>query len=213
MVKLLFAPLVALHGTVAMMAAALILLVAGCRGEPVGAKVSFVETRVDETQSPLPFVIAFKNAGDAAVDVSGVSIAAMEGVVLPNGEVAKGAVGSIAAADCQVEMREGHPVEAPARGNGVACGFVRWKRPDEAAPAVAVAAVRFLVTLDNGASIETPPRIFLLSSAPEALEKYIEELSLNRETAREALRRVESLQGERTAPVEQLIDRLRILSR
>lgn len=212
MVTLHFLPLVTLHVKVTVMATALILLAPGCGGESVGAKVSYVETRVDETQSPLPFVIALNNDGDAAVDVVGVTIAGMEGGVLSNGDDQQGVVSSIAAADCQVEMRAGHPVEVAARGNGVACGFVRWNRPEEAPPAIAVAAARFLVTLDDGESIETPPRIFLLLSATGEFEKFTKELSLDRETAREALRRLESPPGERTARVEQLIERIRLLS-
>ena len=193
-------------------AGALILLVGGCRGEPVGAKVSFVETRVDETQRPLPFVIALRNSGDAAVDVAGVSLAAVEGFAFPSGGGAQAGETSISAADCQVEMREGHPVEVAARGDGVACGFVRWLRPTEATPAVGVAAITFLVTLDDGETVETPARIVLLSSPSAPVETFLEALSLDRDAALEALHRMEALEGDPTTAVGRLKARLKTLS-
>src|SRR5690349_1064934 len=103
-------------------AGALILLATGCQREPVEAKVSFVETRVDESQSPLPFVIALANSGNVATEVTGVSVDVVSGVALPEGEGADdGGFADIQARDCRVDMREGHPTDIPARGDGVAC--------------------------------------------------------------------------------------------
>jgi len=201
MVKLLFA-------------GSLILLVAGCRGEPGGAKVSFVETRVDESQSPLPFVIALANSGAAATDVDGISIEVIKSVVLPSSDkTADGdGLGVLKTDDCRIEMREGHPTAIPARGDGVACGFVTWDRLPESPPAVAAVSARFRVTLADGATIETPPRVFLLSSEAEAVSSTIDELTLDRDGAAKLLARVESLSGERTENFNRLIEQLRALA-
>ena len=194
---------------------ALILLVSGCRGEPGGAKVSFVETRVDETQSPLPFVIALANSGGAATDVDGVSIDVVESVVLPGtGKSADGdGLGIVKTSDCRIEMRDGHPVEIPARGDGVACGFVKWERPQEMPAAVAAVSARFRVRLADGVTIETPPRALLLSSEAGVVVSMIDELTLDRGTAAKLLARIEALPGERTENVDRLLKRLRTLAK
>lgn len=193
---------------------ALILLVSGCWGEPGGAKVSFVETRVDESQSPLPFVIALANSGDSATDVNGVAIDIGESVVLPSSDKpADGDVGVVKTDDCRIEMREGHPTVIPTRGEGVACGFVKWNRPEESPVAAAAVSARFRVTLANGETIETPAKVFLLSSETGRTERTIDGLSLDREQAATTLGRVESLKGERTPTVDRLIDRLGRLSK
>jgi hypothetical protein len=202
MVKLLFA-------------GSLILLVPGCGREPGGAKVSFVETRVDESQSPLPFVIALANSGGDATDVDGVSIDVVDGIVVshPNGNDDGGKPDTVTTGDCRIEMREGHPTEIAARGDGVACGFVNWDRPQEAPPAVAAVSARFRVKLADGATIETPPRVFLLSSATGMAKLALEELSLDRDEAVALLARVELLPGERTENVDRLVERLRALAK
>jgi hypothetical protein len=201
MVKLLFA-------------GALILLVSGCRGEPVGPSVAFVETRVDESQSPLPFVIALANSGDSATDVKGVAIDIGESVVLPTSDKpADGDAGVVKTDDCRIEMREGHPTVIPARGEGVACGFVKWNRPQESPVAAAAVSARFRVTLADGATIETPPRAFLLSSTTGMAKLALEELTLDRDEAVALLARVESLPGERTENVDRLLEKLRTLAK
>lgn len=202
MVKLLFA-------------GSLILLVAGCRGEPAGANVSFVETRVDESQSPLPFVIALANSGAAATDVDGVSIQVIESVVLPSSDkTADGdGLGVVKTDDCRIEMREGHPTAIPARGDGVACGFVTWERPPKSPPAVAAVSARFCVTLADGATIETPPRALLLTGDAGAVDTMLDELTLDRNGAAKLLARVESLSGERTENFSRLIEQLRVLAK
>ena len=194
---------------------ALILLVAGCRGEPGAAKVAFVETRVDESQSPLPFVIALANSGGAATDVDGISIDVIDGSVVsnPNENTDSGKPDSVPTGDFRIEMREGHPTEIAARGDGVACGFVNWARPQEAPPAVAAVSARFRVTLADGATIETPPRAFLLSSTTGIAKLALEELTLDRDEAVALLARVESLPGERTENVDRLVEKLRALAK
>jgi hypothetical protein len=198
MVKLLFA-------------GSLILLVAGCRGEPAGPNVLFVETRVDESQSPLPFVIALANSGDAATDVDGVSIDVVESVVLPNSDKPANGdeLGVVNAGDCRIEMREGHPTVIPARGDGVACGFVKWDRPQDSPVAVAAVSARFRVKLADGATIETPPRVLLLSSDAGEVGAMIDRLTLDRDEAAKLLARVAALPGERTENVEHLLEKLR----
>ena len=202
MVKLLFA-------------GSLILLVSGCRGEPAGTNVSFVEARVDETQSPLPFVIALANSGAAETDVDGVSIDVVDGMVVshPNGITDNGKPATVTTGDCRIEMREGHPTEIAARGDGVACGFVTWERPQEAPPAVAAVSARFRVKLADGATIETPPRVFFLSSTTGMAKLALEELTLDRDEAAALLARIESLPGERTDNVDRMIERLRTLAK
>jgi hypothetical protein len=194
---------------------ALILLVTGCQREPAGAKVSFMETRVDESQSPLPFVIALANSGDAATDVDGVGIDVVESVVLPGpGKSADGdGLGVVNTSDCRIEMRDGHPVEIPARGDGVACGFVKWEQPQDSPAAVAAVSARFRVTLADGATIETPPRALLLSSEAGVVGSMIDELTLDRDTAAALLARIEALPGERTENVDRLLQRLRTLAK
>jgi hypothetical protein len=194
---------------------ALILLVSGCRGEPGGAKVSFVETRVDESQSPLPFVIALANSGGAATNVESVGIDVVESVVLPGADKpADGdGLGVVNTGNCRIEMREGHPTAVPARGDGVACGFVKWDRPQESSAAVATVSARFRVALADGATIETPAKVFLLSSVASQAELAIDGLSLDPDQAAAILKRVESLPGERTPTVARLIDRLERLSK
>jgi hypothetical protein len=196
-------------------AGSLILLVAGCRGEPGGAKVSFVETRVDESQSPLPFVIALANAGGAATDVDGVSIDAVDGIVVWNSSgTADGNESSrVTTRDFRIEMREGHPTEIPARGEGVACGFVEWERPQESPVAAAVVSARFRVTLADGATIETPLRVFMLSTTTGMEKMALEELTLDRDEAVAQLARVEALPGERTENVDRLVEKLRTLAK
>ena len=202
MVKLLFA-------------GSLILLVAGCRGEAGGAKVSFVETRVDESQSPLPFVIALANSGAAATDVDGVSIVVLGGIVLPRSKAPadRDDLEVIATDACRVDMLAGHPTEIPARGDGVACGFVTWERSKEAPAAVAAVSARFRVTLADGATVETPPRALLLPSEAGAVGSTIEELTLDREEAAKLLARVEALPGERTENFDRLVEKLRALAK
>lgn len=194
---------------------ALILLASGCQREPAGAKVSFVETRVDETQAPLPFVIALANSGGAATDVDGVSIEVVESVVLPDADKAADGdgLGVVNTGDCRIEMREGHPTAVPARGDGVACGFVTWDRPQGSPAAVAAVSARFRVTLADGAAIVTPPRVLLLSSGEGGVGAMIDGLSLDRDEAAQLLARVEALPGERTATFERLLERLRMLAK
>jgi hypothetical protein len=202
MVKLLFA-------------GSLILLVAGCRGEPAGPNVSFVETRVDESQSPLPFVIALANRGGAATDVEGVGIDVVESVVLPGGDKPADGddLGVVKTSDCRIEMREGHPTVIPARGDGVACGFVKWDRPQGSPVAVAAVSARFRVKLADGATIETPPRVLLLSSDAGEVGAMIDGLTLDRDEAAKLLARVAALPGERTENVERLLEKLRALAK
>ena len=202
MVKLLFA-------------GSLILLVSGCRGEPAGTNVSFVEARVDETQSPLPFVIALANSGAAETDVDGVSIDVVDGIVVshPKENTDSGKPDSVTTGDFRIEMREGHPTEIAARGDGVACGFVNWDRPEEAPPAVTAVSARLRVKLADGATIETPPRVFLLSSTTGMAKLTLEELTLDRDEAVALLARVESLPGERTENVDRLVKKLRALAK
>lgn len=202
MVKLLFA-------------GSLILLVAGCRGEAGGPKVSFVETRVDESQSPLPFVIALANSGGAATDVDGISIKVVGGIILPGTKdpAAGDELEPLATDACRVDMREGHPTKIPAHGDGVACGFVTWERSQEAPVAVAAVSVQFRVTLTERATIETPPRTLLLSSEAGAVGSTIEELTLDRDEAAKLLARVEALPGERTENVDRLVEKLRALAK
>lgn len=190
---------------------ALILLVSGCQREPAGAKVSFVETRVDETQSPLPFVIALANSGGAATDVEGVGIDLVESVVLPGADKrAEGDdLGVVNTSDCRIEMREGHPTVVAARGDGVACGFVKWERPQESPAAVAAVSARFRVTLADGATIVTPPRALLLASGAGEVGAMIDGLTLDRDEAAKLLAGVEALPGERTENVERLLEKLR----
>jgi hypothetical protein len=193
---------------------ALILLVSGCRREPAGAKVSFVETRVDESQSPLPFVIALANSGGDATDVDGISIEVVESVVLPSSDKpADGdGLGNVNTANCRIEMREGHPTVIPARGKGVACGFVAWDRPQESPAAIAAVSARFKVKLADGATVETPPRALLLSSSTGEVSAMIDGLTLDRDEAAKLLARVEALAGERTKNVERLLEKLRALA-
>lgn len=194
---------------------ALILLVSGCQREPAGAKVSFVETRVDESQSPLPFVIALANSGGAATDVEGVGIEVIDGVILPGfkDSIDGEGLGAVATGDCRIEMREGHPTVIPARGDGVACGFMEWDRPQESAAAVAVVSARFRVRLADKATIETPPRALLLSSEARVVGSMIDELALDRDTAVKLLARIEALPGERTENVDRLLKKLRMLAK
>lgn len=194
---------------------ALILLVSGCRREPAGAKVSFVETRVDESQSPLPFVIALANSGDAATDVDGVAVDIAESVVLPSSDKPTDGdeLGVVKTDDCRIEMREGHPTVIPARGDGVACGFVKWNRPQELPVAVAAVSVRFRVTLADGETIETPSRATLLSSEAGTVDSMIDGLTLERDEAAKLLVRVEALRGERTENVGRLLEKLRALAK
>jgi hypothetical protein len=196
-------------------AGAWILLIAGCRGEPGASSVSFVETRVDESQAPLPFVIALANAGDLATDVDGVSIDVADGIVVwnPHGTVDGSESDTVTSGDFRIEMREGHPTKVPARGEGVACGFVKWDRPQESPPAVAAVSARYRVTLADGATIETPPRVFLLSSTTGMAKLALEELTLDRREAVALLARVESLPGERTENVDRLVEKLRTLAK
>jgi hypothetical protein len=194
---------------------ALILLASGCRREPVGAKVSFVETRVDETQAPLPFVIALANLGGAAMDVDGVSIDVVDGMVVwnPYGIADSGQSTTVTTSDFLIEMREGHPTKVPARGEGVACGFVEWEYPVKSPRVVAAVSARFRVTLVDGATIETPPRVFLLSSTTGMATLALEKLTLDRDEAVALLARVEALPGERTENVERLLEKLRALAK
>jgi hypothetical protein len=194
---------------------ALILLVSGCRGEPGGAKVSFVETRVDETQAPLPFVIALTNLGGAATDVDGVGIEVIDGVILPGfkDSIDGEGLGVVSTGDCRIEMREGHPTVIPARGDGVACGFVKWERPQESPAAVAAVSARFRVTLADGESIDTPPRVLLLASDAGEVGAANDELTLDRDPAAKLLARVEMMPGERTENVDRLLDQLRALAK
>ena len=194
---------------------ALILLLPGCGGEPAAAKVAFVETRVDESQSPLPFVIAVANSGDAATDATGVKIEVVDGFELPAAGEAKaaGEWNAIASADCRIEMLAGHPTIIPAHGEGVACGFVRWDRPAGAPPAIGVFSARFLTTLADGQTLTTPLRVFVLSSEPGGVESLIDGLSADRAQAVATLKRIESLEGARTPAVDRLLDRLRTLSK
>ena len=201
--------------TKALIAGALILLATGCQREPAGAKVSFVETRVDESQSPLPFVIALANSGAVATDVNGVIIEVIDGVILPGFKDSSDGdgLGAVATGDCRIEMREGHPTVIPARGDGVACGFVEWERPQESPAAVAAVSARFRVTLADGATIATPPRALLLSSEAGEAGATIDELMLDRDTAVKLLARIEALPGERTENVDRLLKRLRTLAK
>ena len=194
---------------------ALILLVSGCRREPAGAKVSFVETRVDESQSPLPFVIALANSGGVATDVDGISIEVVESVVLPSSDKAGDGddLGVVNTSDCRIEIREGHPTVIPARGDGVACGFVKWDRPQDSPAAVAAVSVRFRVTLADGATIKTPPRALLLSTDTGEAEPTIDGLMLDGNVAAKLLARIEALPGERTENVDRLLKRLRALGK
>ena len=194
---------------------ALILLVSGCRGEPSGAKVSFVETRVDESQSPLPFVIALANSGGVATDVDGISIEVVESVVLPSSDKAGDGddPGVVNTSDCRIEIREGHPTAVPARGDGVACGFVEWEWPQGAPAAVAAVSARFRVTLADGATILTSPRALLLSSDAGEVGAMIDGLTLDRDEAAKLLDRVEALPGERTENVERLLEKLQALAK
>lgn len=196
-------------------AGALILLLSGCGGEPAKAKVAFVETRVDESQSPLPFVIALANSGDAATDVTGVKIDVVNGFELPTagGAEAAGELSAIDSADCRIEMLAGHPTAIPAHGEGVACGFVRWERPVGAAPAIGVVSARFLATLADGESIRTPPVTFLLAGEAGGAEKLGDPASLDRAEASAALKRLESLPGARTPAVDRLVEQLRELAK
>ncbi|MBL9162402.1 MAG: hypothetical protein JNL18_06715 [Planctomycetaceae bacterium] len=194
---------------------ALILLVSGCRDEAGGAKVSFVETRVDESQSPLPFVIALANSGSAATDVEGVGIEVVESVVLPGTDKRAGGdgLGAVKTGDCRIEMREGHPTAIPARNDGVACGFVKWDRPQDSAAAAAAVSARFRVTLADGATIVTPSRVLLLASDAGGVGAMIDGLALDRDEAAKLLARIEALPGERTENVERLLERLRVLAK
>ncbi|QDT74128.1 hypothetical protein [Lacipirellula limnantheis] len=194
---------------------ALILLVSGCRDEAGGAKVSFVETRLDESQSPLPFVIALANSGIAATDVEGVGIEVVESVVLPGADNTAGGdgLGVVKTGDFRIEMREGHPTAIPARGDGVACGFVRWDRLQDSAAAAAAVSARFRVTLADGATIVTPSRVLLLASDAGGVGAMIDGLSLDRDEAAKLLARVEALPGERTDNVDRLLKRLRVLAK
>jgi hypothetical protein len=174
-----------------------------------------VETRVDESQSPLPFVIALQNAGGAATDVEGISIEGVDGVILPGAKTSAAgeSLETIAADECRIDMREGHPTAIPAGGDGVACGFVTWERPSESTPAVAAVSARFRVTLTDGETIETPPRALLLASDAGAVETMLDELTLDREDAAKLLGKLESLPGERTENFSRLIKRLRSLAK
>ena len=194
---------------------ALILLVSGCRGEPGGAKVAFVETRVDESQSPLPFVIALANSGGAATNVESVGIDVVESVVLPGTDKpADGdGLGVVNTGNCRIEMREGHPTAVPARGDGVACGFVEWDRPQGAPAAVAAVSARFRVTLADGATIVTPPRALLLASDAGEVGSMIDGLTFDRDEAAELMARVEALPGERTENVKRLLKKLQTLAK
>jgi hypothetical protein len=196
-------------------AGSLILLVAGCRGEPAGAKVSFVETRVDESQSPLPFVIALANSGGAATDATGVKLEIVDGFELPTAG-AKEAAGELSAIDsaaCHIEMLAGHPTMIPAHGEGVACGFVRWERPAGSPPAMGVVSASFLATLADGESIRTPPLTFVLASEAGWADKVGDLAALNREEANAALERIAALPGARTPGVDRLVEQLRELAK
>ena len=122
-------------------------------------------------------------------------------------------LGAVATGDCRIEMREGHPTVIPARGDGVACGFVKWDRPQDSPAAVAAVSARFRVTLADGATIETPPRALLLSSKAGAVGSTIEELTLDRDEAAKLLARVEALPGERTENFDRLVEKLRALAK
>lgn len=189
-------------------AGALILLLTGCGGEPAPAKVAFVETRVDESQSPLPFVIALANSGYAATDATGVKIEVLGGFELPPAGGA-GKLNAIASADCRIEMLAGHPTVIPAGGAGVACGFVRWERPAGSPPAIGVVSARFLATLADGESIRTSPLTFVLASEAGGVEKLGDAAALDRTQASAALKRIESLSGARTPAVDRLAEQLR----
>ena len=201
--------------TKALIAGALILLATGCQREPAGAKVSFVETRVDESQSPLPFVIALANLGGAATDVIGVTIDVVDGMVVwnPYGIADSGQSTTVTPSDFLIEMREGHPTKVPARGEGVACGFVEWEYPVKSPALVAAVSARFRVKLANGATIETPPRVFLASTTTGMAKLMLEELTLDRDEAVALQARVEALPGERTENVERLLEKLRTLAK
>jgi hypothetical protein len=115
--------------------------------------------------------------------------------------------------DCRIEMREGHPTAIPARGDGVACGFVEWERPHGTSAAVAAVSAQFRVTLGDGATIVTPPRALLLSSGEDGVGAMICGLTLDRDEAAKLLARVEKLPGERTENVERLLEKLQALAK
>jgi hypothetical protein len=160
-------------------------------------------------------VIALANSGGAATDVDGVSIKVIEGVILPGfkDSMDGDGLGVVATGDCRIEMREGHPTAIPARGDGVACGFVKWNRPQDSPAAVAAVSARFRVTLADGATIETTPRALLLSTDAGEVGATIDEMMLDGNVAAKLLARIEVLPGERTENVKRLLEKLRTLAK
>lgn len=184
---------------------ALILISAGCRGEPVAPEVSYLQTRIDESQNPLPFVVRLHNHSDSAIDVTGVTVDLLGAVRVPSSQ---GSLKNVTAADLAIEMLPGHPTQIAPASDGVACGFVRWHQERAESPATAIVTLVFRVTLSNGQSIVTPASTLLLREpATTAVDQIV--ASLRPDEIPGLLESVSAISGSRTDQVEQLIEELR----
>jgi hypothetical protein len=185
---------------------ALILLAVGCRGEPMAPKISLAGIRVDESQAPMPFVIELRNHGSEAVEITDVGVGANGSVIIPLNGAPSGYSEPV---DLVVDQHPGHPSEIAAGSSGVACGFVRWRRPAEAPSAIVAAELVFRVTFSDGKTIVSPPKAVLLSDRNAAPDIRQAAKGLTTVAAGELVEQLEGLASDRAPLADQLLDEIK----
>lgn len=189
-------------------------MIAGCGGSPASPHLSHLETRLDETKVPLPFVLALRNSGDDAASISDVTVKVLHKTLISrsgdSGAVPNGF-------DHAVEFGVGHPTRVEAGEDGVACGFLRWTLPPDPPPMLAVVRCMFVVHYREGRSVETDPVTLVLQSRAAVLHALTAESEpdplVARNQAAATLEKLSGIPGARSKAFSTLLAHLEKVAR
>jgi hypothetical protein len=184
-----------------------VVTVVGCGGSTIGPMLARPDIRLDERTVPLPFVLPFHNAGDEVATLKSVSVRVLKKTLISRtgDDIPDGF-------DYAVESKEGHPTQIAAGSDGVACGFLRWKLPEDPPPMLAIVQCSFEVDFGEW-QVSTEPITLVLQSREGVLESVGKEDSIvARDQAAKIVGTLSAFSGRKSEGFKSLLRQLEATS-